>query len=130
MKNIEDQKSHRKLPFIVPDHYFEHLTDQIMEHVEQQQRSKTSFMVLLKPYLGLVAMFGIALLLAQLVFWLAPDKTRVNIRVTDSILSVNANVELEEQFNPSEEEIVAYLISEMTNTDLTMALLERSDWSE
>lgn len=134
MENTENPNMHKKQPFTVPEHYFEHLTSQIMDRVEQTQSTpKVSITTVIKPYLGLVAIFAIAMILAQLVFWIAPQGSFQAPPSTTLQATANINkseIELEEQFNPTQDEIVEYLMQEMSNEELTIAILERDEWQD
>lgn len=67
MDNFDD-KYKKKNPFSVPEEYFGHLTDQVLERIREEEKpQKVSFVNLLKPYMGLAAIFLLAFLIVQFV---------------------------------------------------------------
>lgn len=57
MENFDDRYK-RKNPFSVPERYFEQLDKRIEQRIEVEKRpQKVRLVTLLKPYVGLVAIF-------------------------------------------------------------------------
>ncbi|MGL5683209.1 MAG: hypothetical protein ACRDDZ_09200 [Marinifilaceae bacterium] len=119
---MEPNKLHNpkdKAPFSLPDNYFDTFTDQMMAHVETEEKIQSGFtfnFVALKPYLGLVGMFAIAVLFMQVIMWTVPY-----FSPQESVYTATASAST---FNPSGDEIVDYLIYEMNSNEIMMALLE------
>lgn len=68
MENFDD-KYKKKNPFTVPEGYFDELTGRITGRIEKQKEvKKSSSLRGLKPYMGLVAIFFLALMVVQILF--------------------------------------------------------------
>lgn len=121
-----DNKYKKKNPFSVPEGYFEQLEDRLMECTESSGKSKNvKFLQVVKPYLGLAAVFIVALLVVQLVLPLVVDKHQVIVKQGDRIAQNQELVEeniFDSQFNPTNEEIIEYLSSEMDSYELLYAV--------
>lgn len=128
MDNIDD-KYRKKNPFSVPEDYFEQLTDRIMEHVqEKEKKQRTSFWLLVKPYMGLVAIFVLALFVVQVLLPHFIDESRmIRKEGSETLLTReeegNEDLQLDSGFNPTEEEILEYLSTEMSDYELVYAEL-------
>ena len=116
MDNL-DKEYKSKNPFTVPDHYFDQLTDRVMERVKKEENEvkKTSFLQMIKPYLGLAALFVLAMIVVQL---LVPKVAREKNVLEQSSGESRVLTQSEEEhvfdadFNPSQEEIIEYLSQE------------------
>lgn len=127
MDNFDD-KYKKKNPFTVPERYFEGLTDRITVNVEKKQKlpkkQKPGLIRLVKPYMGLAALFLLALLVIQVLFPLVVDKSQF-IRsdrgmALQSQEMVNEDI-FDSQFNPTTEEIIEYLTLEVDSYDFLYA---------
>lgn len=125
MDNIDD-KYKKKNPFTVPDGYFDGLTDQVMQRVEKQKEPRRSrFMQVMRPYMGVAAIFVLVLLIVQAVLPLVVDKGQLFPRDTVEQVMITPD-EIEEDifdshFNPTSDEIIEYLASEVDNYELMYA---------
>lgn len=116
MDNL-DEKYKSKNPFSVPDHYFETLGDRVMDRISEEEGAtrKASLLQMLKPYLGLAALFVFAMIVVQLV---VPDLVKEKRLLIKNNEEANIAVQTEEEnifdadFNPSREEIIEYLSQE------------------
>ncbi|MDR0982097.1 MAG: hypothetical protein LBM07_02480 [Culturomica sp.] len=118
-------------PFKVPEGYFESLDEKIMKRVTgkpEKQRIKLSN--ILMPYAGLAAIFIMAFLLVQVIGNNFADESRMLQNpefvkaTTTATFEVDAGkVSLDNNFNPSSEDICEYLSTEITNYDLLFAEL-------
>lgn len=123
MENFDD-KYKKKNPFSVPDEYFNGLEDRIMQRLEKQpQRSKTRFMQMVTPYLGLAAIFLIALFVLQVFLPSVIDKDQKIVQQNSQIARVQVEETDDEdifdsRFNPTSEEIIEYLTLEVDSYEL------------
>lgn len=128
MENF-DGKYERKNPFSVPDHYFDRLTDEVMERVKEEKKApKIGWVTLLKPYLGLAAVFLLALFVVQVILpHFIDDSRMLKKEGKETIISEEVSKaevpELDSTFNPSSEEILEYLSTEVSDYDLIYAEL-------
>lgn len=128
MDNFDD-KYRKKNPFSVPKGYFEHLTNQVLEKIKEEEKpQKVSFVQLLKPYMGLAAIFLLAFVIVQFVVPHFIDSgkmlKKVNTeRVTGVEENTSDNLVLDGSFNPTSEEILEYLSTEVSDYDLIYAEL-------
>lgn len=128
MDNFDDQYK-KKNPFSVPEGYFEHLTDRVLEKIKEEEKPhKIAFMQLLKPYMGLAAIFLLAFLVVQFVVPHFIDKNRMLIKTNTEIVAyteegASDNLTLDGSFNPTSEEILEYLSTEVSDYDLIYAEL-------
>ncbi len=125
MENFDD-KYKKKNPFTVPEGYFDGLTDRVVKRLEDQKRSeKTKLFRIVRPYLGLVGVFVLALLVIQAIFPLITDRNRQLVKENSEMAQMPAETPEEDifdsQFNPTSEEIIEYLASEMNNYELMYA---------
>lgn len=124
MENFDD-KYKKKNPFSVPDEYFDELTGRIIgQIVKQKEVKKTSLLRRLKPYVGLVAVFFLALMVVQIFFPGAKDTDLSDVKEGNAFVQVQ-EMETEDifdsQFNPTNEEIIEYLASEVANYEMILA---------
>lgn len=127
MDNFDD-KYKKKNPFTVPEGYFEGLTDRITANIEKKQKlptkQKPGLIRLIKPYMGLAALFLLALLVIQVLFPLVVDKSQ--FIKTDRGMAVQSQEMVNEdifdsEFNPTTEEIIEYLTLEADSYDFLYA---------
>ncbi len=128
MDNFDD-KYRKKNPFSVPEGYFEHLTNQVLEKIKEEEKpQKVSFVQLLKPYMGLAAIFLLAFVIVQFVVPHFIDNNKMLKKVnTEMVTGVEENTSdnlvLDGSFNPTSEEILEYLSTEVSDYDLIYAEL-------
>lgn len=125
MDNFDD-KYKRKNPFTVPDGYFDGLTDRIVDRVEKQKETrKPRFMQVLRPYMGVAAIFVLALLVVQVVLPLAGNQEQLVRRDSTEQLARTPEMTdtdiFDSHFNPTSEEIIEYLALEVDNYELVYA---------
>jgi len=118
-----------KSPFSVPEGYLEGLTDRIVEKVKEEEKpAKVTWFALLKPYAGLVAIFVMALLIVQLVVPRFVDQSRMLKKEGTPMVDIQGDKEMEKEFefgsefNPTREEILDYLSSEVQNYEIMAEL--------
>lgn len=121
-----DVKYKKKNPFTVPEGYFDGLTDQIMQRVEKQKEPRRPrFLQVLRPYMGVAAIFILALLIIQAVMPLVVDKGQLFPRDTvEQVMMTPEEFEediFDSHFNPTSDEIIEYLASEVDNYELMYA---------
>lgn len=124
MDNFDD-KYKKKNPFTVPEGYFDGLTERITSRIDGQQKpKKTRVIQMIKPYMGLAAIFMLALLIVQVLFPLVVDKNQLlkqnNEPVVQSQELANEDI-FDSYFNPTSEEIIEYLTSEVDSYDFLYA---------
>ncbi len=125
MENFDDRYK-RKNPFSVPERYFEQLDKRIEQRIEVEKRpQKVRLVTLLKPYVGLVAIFLLALFVVQVVLPHAVDKDRMLARDGQEVTALQENkaetFEFDAGFNPTDEEILEYLSTEVSDYELLYA---------
>ncbi len=123
MENFED-KYKKKNPFTVPEGYFEEVTDRIMEKVEKKAvKPKIGWTV--KSYLGLAAIFVLALMMVQVLYPVITGEERgAHREQAEEMAYVPDAVEediFDSYFNPTSDEIIEYLAAEVDNYDLMYA---------
>ena len=125
MENFDDRYK-RKNPFSVPERYFEQLDKRIERRIEVEKRpQKVPLVTLLKPYVGLVAIFLLALFVVQVVLPHVVDKDRMLARDGKEVTARQENkvetFEFDAGFNPTDEEILEYLSTEVSDYELLYA---------
>lgn len=127
MENIDD-KYKKKSPFTVPEGYFDKLTDRIAERVQEEKKpQKVRFIQIVKPYMGLAAIFMLAFLVVQVVFphFIDPNKMILKegetVEQTQQAVATDNEVIFDSYFNPTNEEIIEYLTTEIDSYDLIYA---------
>lgn len=134
MDNFDD-KYKKKNPFSVPDGYFDDLSGRVMDNIANREkkpakeviRPRAKYLQMLKPYLGLVGIFLLALFIVQFFFPLVIDEGQLERKENAPIVQ-NQETEQEEiifdsQFNPTKEEIIEYLALEADTDELFYAKL-------
>lgn len=125
MENFEGRYE-KKNPFSVPEGYFDRLDKRIEKRIEAENRpQKVRLVTLLKPYVGLAAVFLLALFVVQVVLPYAVDEERMLAKEGQDVVAVKANkaesFEFDTGFNPTNEEILEYLSTEVDNYELLYA---------
>ena len=119
----EEKKEYRqKNPFTVPTGYFETLNDRLMERVkEKQEGPKARWTRVMRPYLGMAGVFVFAMLMLH---WVLPNAFPSVERPAEDPVEAYWNslveeqgIEFDDDFNPTEEEIIEYLTQEMDASD-------------
>ena len=120
-----NKKYEKKNPFSVPDGYFEQLEDRLMEQVgKREKHRKEGIWLLVKPYLGLTGVFLLALFVVQIILPAVVDKHQMVIKQGGEVvqhLEINEENVFDARFNPTNEEIIEYLFSEMDSYELLYA---------
>ena len=103
--------------------YFDELTGRITGRIEKQKEvKKSSSLRGLKPYMGLVAIFFLALMVVQILFPGAKNTDLPDIEGENAIVQeMEAEDIFDSQFNPTNEEIIEYLASEVDNYEMILA---------
>lgn len=114
----------RKNPFSVPEDYFDQLDKRIEQRIESERfPQKVRLITLLKPYIGLVAIFLLALFVVQVILPHVVDKDRMLVHDALEAAQENKNetFEFDAGFNPTDEEILEYLSTEISDYELLYA---------
>jgi len=125
MDNFSDKYKEKKNPFSVPDGYFDDLTERVMQRIEEKPQ-KVRFLTLVRPYLGLAAIFVLALVIAQVVLPGVVDKKQILVKDRGQVVQFQETAEediFDSHFNPSNEEIIEYLTIEVDEYELLYAVL-------
>ena len=131
MDDFQD-KYKRKNPFTVPEGYFDTMEEQVMERIKQEkQPQKINVFRMLKPYMGLAAIFLFALFIVQ---WVLPhfiDENKMLLKEGEIQIVVTQEghtreIELDEDFNPTKEEIIEYLAQD---TDMGEYFFDGIRWN-
>lgn len=127
MENFDD-KYKKKSPFTVPEGYFDKLTDRVVERVDQEKKAqKPRFIQIIKPYMGLAAIFLLALLVVQVIFPHVVDKNKMllkdgeQIEQTQQTANTDNEIIFDSHFNPTNDEIIEYLTTEVDSYELIYA---------
>lgn len=127
MEEFND-KYKKKNPFSVPDGYFDTLNDKITERIKTgEKQPKVSLMQMLRPYMGLAAVFLIALFVVQVIFPHFVDKKRMLAHTgqTEAVTAVAkedaGELEFAPYFEPTNDEIIEYLEMEVSDYELLVA---------
>lgn len=126
-----DNKYKKKNPFSVPDGYFDEVTEQILSRVkEEEMPQKVKFLQILKPYLGLVGIFALALFVVQVIFPPFVDENKMLLKNGDEVVQLQETTSgasseeiFDSNFNPTNEEIIEYLASKVDSYELFYAEL-------
>ena len=103
--------------------YMRELTGRITGRIEKQKEvKKSSSLRGLKPYMGLVAIFFLALMVVQILFPGAKNTDLPDIEGENAIVQeMEAEDIFDSQFNPTNEEIIEYLATEVDNYEMILA---------
>lgn len=114
MDNL-DEKYKSKNPFTVPDGYFDTLEDRVVSRVQETSREMTLLRIL-RPYLGLAALFTFAMVIVQLALPGLADENGTSLKkgIQQEVMAAQTEDEniFDPDFNPSREEIIEYLSQE------------------
>lgn len=120
-----NERYNKKNPFSVPENYFDSLEDRIIKRIEEEKKPQRPNLVrLLRPFMGLAALFLMAMLIVQLVLPRFIDQNRMLLKVGESPVEVTVKsfeTELDTDFNPTREEIIEYLSQEVDFPDLLLS---------
>lgn len=121
-----DGKYKKKNPFSVPEGYFEQLDEQIIDRIkEKDEPQKVAFLTMVKPYFGLAAIFLLALLVVQFVLPRVIDPAKMLMHDTAAVSTMEPNTTegegLDRSFEPTNDEIIEYLVSEVNDYELFFA---------
>lgn len=125
MENFDDRYK-RKNPFSVPEGYFDQLGKRIEQRIGTEKKPQRGrWVVLLKPYIGLVAIFLLALFVVEVVLPHVVDKDRMLARDAQEVIAVKETkaetFEFDTGFNPTDEEILEYLSTEVNGYEMLFA---------
>lgn len=121
MENRENEYG-KKNPFTVPAGYFESLNDRLMARVrEKRVKPKTDWLRVMRPYFGLTGVFVLAMVVLH---WVLPSVFTAEKRgEADPVEAYwhsvveEQDIEFDEDFNPTKDEIIEYLSQEMDASD-------------
>lgn len=121
-----DDKYKKKNPFSVPEDYFDTLEKRITDRITDGEKpQKEKFITMLKPYIGLVAIFLLALFVVQVILPHVVDPAKMLKRDGGEVVTASEAVteieELNTSFNPTSDEIIEYLASEVNDYELLFA---------
>ena len=125
MENM-NEKYKEKNPFAVPDGYFDGLTERIMELTDNKKDvRKPSLLQVLRPYIGIAAMFVVMMGIMHVVVSMTMERnqTASGEAVAHSTLEEELLEEdiFDSEFNPTSDEIIEYLATEIDNYELILA---------
>ncbi|MDE5610846.1 MAG: hypothetical protein K2I90_02365 [Odoribacter sp.] len=113
MENFDDQYK-KKNPFAVPDGYFDDLTERVMRRVEEKKaRKKVRFS---RSYMGWAAVFVGALFVTQVLYAVIAGG-----EPAESVANGAERYIFDSHFNPTNDEIIEYLASEVDNYEWMIA---------
>ncbi|MDE7374542.1 MAG: hypothetical protein K2M86_04355 [Odoribacter sp.] len=116
MENFDD-KYKKKNPFTVPDGYFDDLTERVMRRVEEKKtRKKVRFF---RSYMGWAAVLVGALFVTQVLYTVITDRGAAE-SVAYGADGGEKNI-FDSHFNPTSDEIIEYLASEMDDCEWMIA---------
>lgn len=120
-------RQERRNPFSVPENYFEELTGRVMARVGEQKKQRRKNMVrFCRPYINIAATFALTLFVLQWVVphWNRPEAAPQDVAVVADVAADGQEEDIfDSEFNPTTEEIIEYLASEMDNFDTAFASL-------
>lgn len=125
MENM-NEKYREKNPFTVPDGYFDGLTERIMKLTETKKEVyKPSLLQVLRPYIGIAAMFVVIVGVMHIVVPMAMEQNQASLKDAvaqgvseDELLEENI---FDSEFNPTSDEIIEYLATEIDCYELMLA---------
>lgn len=121
-----NEKYREKNPFTVPDGYFDGLTERIMGLTENKKDvRKPSLWQVLRPYIGVAAMFVVIMGVMHIVVPMTMESNRTSLNETVSHGAWDETL-LEDdifdsEFNPTSDEIIEYLATEIDDYELILA---------
>lgn len=118
MENM-NEKYKEKNPFAVPDGYFDGLTD------NKKDVRKPSLLQVLRPYIGIAAMFVVMMGIMHVVVSMTMERNQTasgeavaHSTLEDELLEEDI---FDSEFNPTSDEIIEYLATEIDNYELILA---------
>lgn len=125
MENM-NEKYKEKNPFAVPDGYFDGLTERIMELTDNKKDvRKPSLLQVLRPYIGIAAMFVVMMGIMHVVVSMTMERNQTasgeavaHSTLEDELLEEDI---FDSEFNPTSDEIIEYLATEIDNYELILA---------
>lgn len=125
MENM-NEKYKEKNPFAVPDGYFDGLTERIMELTDNKKDvRKPSLLQVLRPYIGIAAMFVVMMGIMHVVVSMTMERNQTasgeavaHSTLEDELLEEDI---FDSEFNPTSDEIIEYLATEIDNYELMLA---------
>lgn len=118
MENF-DEKYEKKNPFAVPDGYFDDLTERVMRRVEEKKPEKKGAVRFFRSYTGWVAVFVGALIVAQVLYTVIAGRESAE-SVVYGAESAEKDI-FDSHFNPTSDEIIEYLASEVDSYEWMIA---------
>ena len=121
-----NEKYRDKNPFTVPDGYFDGLTERIMDLTENKKDvRKPRLWQVLRPYIGVAAMFVVIMGVMHIVVPMTMESNRTSLNETVSHGAWDETL-LEDdifdsEFNPTSDEIIEYLATEIDDYELILA---------
>lgn len=121
-----DDKYKKKNPFSVPEDYFDTLEKRITDRITSEEKpQKERFITMLKPYIGLVAIFLLAIFVVQVILPHVVNPDKMLKRDGEQVITTNEVVveteELNAAFDPTSDEIIEYLALEVDDYELLFA---------
>ena len=116
MEDLKENKE-RKVPFKVPEAYFDDISSRVMEKIEEEEKpAKTSIIPILKSFMWMAATFLIIFGAGRVIIPMVMDPSEklqdastMQMVVTNDAIDTEYTDELDE-LNISDEEIIEYLI--------------------
>lgn len=118
----QENEYRQKNPFTVPAGYFESLNNRLMERVKEEKKTPTvKWTRVLRPYFGMAGVFAFAMLMLH---WVLPGMfSSVEREEEDPVeaywnsIVEEQDIEFDDDFNPTTDEIIEYLTQEMDASD-------------
>ena len=125
MENFDD-KYKKKNPFTVPDGYFDNLPERLMKCVGEEEKAKKKVLcVFFPPFMGRVAVFVSGLVIVQLLYTVAIDRKLLKSGdLAEQVVYVPESMDediFDSHFNPTNDEIIEYLVAETDNYEWMIA---------
>ena len=125
MENM-NEKYKEKNPFAVPDGYFDGLTERIMELTDNKKDvRKPRLLQVSRPYIGIAAMFVVMMGIMHVVVPMTMERNQTasgeavaHSTLEDELLEEDI---FDSEFNPTSDEIIEYLATEIDNYELILA---------
>lgn len=124
MENMNDTYKKRN-PFTTPEGYFEDLTERVMKRVEQEKKArKRKTIPLSRSHMGWAAVFVGILSTIQVLYTVVSNRQAWKSEETEQIAHAPASGDkdiFDSHFNPTNDEIIEYLASEVDNYEWMIA---------
>lgn len=123
MEDLKDNKG-RKVPFKVPEAYFDDISSRVMEKIKEEEKpTKTSVIPILKSFMWMAASFVIIFGVGRVIIPMVinpseklQDASTMQMVVRNDDYDTEYTDELDE-LNVSDEEIIEYLIERDINQE-------------